>query len=123
MAIPTPDSLLDIVRPTLDTSAAFLARLSAKMADPDVVKHAYRGADGLFTFYVEGYLNTTGKIEVDKALKEAGYVVHRLDQKVGYVPPVWWHDNAAIAHSDEGATGTSQTPWFVVSVSKKKVTQ
>lgn len=120
MAIPTPDSLISIVKPTLDTAETFLTRLSAKMADAEVVKHAYRGLGGKFVFYVEGYLNSTGIINVQKALKEAGYEVHRIDQRVGYVPPAWWHDNQSIGYTDEGVTGTSQTPWFIVSVSKKK---
>lgn len=122
MAIPTPDSVIAIVRPVPDTSATFITKLSAKMSDADVVKHAYRGS-GLFTFYVEGYMTDLVIAEVNKALVDAGYQVHRIEQKVGYVPPAWYYDNISASHSDDGVTGTSQTPWFVVSVSKKKVAE
>lgn len=119
MALPTPDSLIAIVKPTEDTSETFIARLTAKMGDAEVVKNAYRGA-GLFTFYVEGYMQGKAKDEVTKALKEAGYTVHRLDQQVGFVPPAWLIDFTQAAHGEEGVTGTPTTPWFVVAVSKIK---
>jgi hypothetical protein len=119
MAIPEPGSLIAIVKPVEDTSATFITRLSAKMADAEVVKNAYRGA-GLFTFYVEGYMQGKARDEVTKALKEAGYNVHRLDQQVGFVPPAWLIDVSQAAHGDEGVTGTPTTPWFIVSVSKTK---
>lgn len=119
MAIPTPDSLIAVVKPVLDTSAQFITRLGAVMANPDVVKYAYRGG-GLFTFYVEGYMNNTGIIETKKALTDAEYQVHRVEQRVGYVPPAWYCNNASVGHNDPEVTGTAQTPFFIVSVSKKK---
>lgn len=119
MDLPTPDSLIAFVKPTLDSSETFLTRLAAVMADEEAVKFSYRGG-GLFTLFVEGYLNGTGVIEVTKALIEAGYQVHGLQQQVGYLPPAWWHDSKSAGHDDPGVTGTSQTPWFVVSISKAK---
>lgn len=121
MAIPTPDSLIAVVKPVLDTSDAFLARLGAKMADPTVIKNAYRGS-GLFTFYVEGYMLGGAIDSVKAALREAGYQVHRVDQQVGYVPPDYYIDFASVSHTDENVSGTIATPWFVVSVSKSPVT-
>lgn len=119
MDLPTPESLIAFVKPTLDTSETFLARLAAVMADEEVVKFSYRGG-GLFTLFVEGYMNTMGIIETKKALEEAGYQVHAVDQQVGYFPPAWWHDCKSAGHDDPGVTGNSQTPWFVVSISKAK---
>lgn len=121
MAIPTPESLIASVKPELVDSDTFIASLSAVMSDEQTVKDSYRGG-GLFTFYLEGYMNSMGKIETRKALEEAGYEVHRIDQQVGYIPPAWWHDNKSAGHEDPGVTGTSQSPWFIVSISKKKET-
>lgn len=122
MAIPTPDSLIDVVKVKFDEPDAFVAKLSAKMADPEIVKYAYRGA-GLFLFYVEGYLNNTSIIEIRKQLEAAGYNVIRIDQQVGYVPPIWLYDVKSSGYGDEGVTGTSQTPWLIVGVSKAKVVE
>lgn len=119
MALPTPDSLIAVVKPVPDTVESFIAKLTAKMADADVVKAAYRGG-GRFSFYVEGYMSGTVIDTVKKQLVEAGYQVHLVEQQCGYVPPAHWIDIASAGFYDEGVTGTSQTPWFIVSVSKKK---
>lgn len=120
MAIPTPDSLIAIVKPVLDTTAGFIAKLSAKMADTTTVSDAYRGA-GLFSFYVPGYFNPTVEIEVTKQLVEAGYVVHAFKQQVGYMPPAYMVDINAADYTNEGVEGNSQFLWVQVTLSKKKV--
>lgn len=122
MAIPTPDSLIAFVKPELDTSESFIAKLSAKMSNETVVKDSYRG-NGIFTFYIEGYMLGTGILETEKALEVAGYKVIRFEQKAGYLPPDWWHDISSAGHGDLGVTGNSTTPWFLVSISKVKVVE
>lgn len=122
MAIPTPDSLIAIVKPVPETPTGFAAKLSALMADPAVVSDAYRGS-GLFSFYVPGYItyDNTVEIEVTKQLREAGYDVHVFKQRVGYMPPAYMVDIEAADYTNEGVTGNSQFPWVQVSVSKSKV--
>lgn len=120
MAIPTPDSLIAIVKPVLDTTEGLVAKLSAKMADATVVSDAYRGA-GLFSFYVPGYFNTTTQIEVTNQLVEAGYVVHTFKQQVGYMPAQHVVDVNATDYTNEGVTGNSQFPWIQITISKKKI--
>ena len=120
MAIPTPDSLIAIVKPVPETTAGLVAKLSAKMADPVVVNDAYRGA-GLFSFYVPGYFLPTVEIEVTKQLIEAGYQVHAFKQQVGYMPAAHMVDINAADYTNEGVTGNSQFPWIQITISKKKV--
>lgn len=120
MSVPDPDSLINFVKPSLITSEIFLGKLTEAMSDEDIVKDSYRGA-GVFIFYIEGYMNTTAIIETRNVLIKAGYQVHRIEQQAGYIPPAWWHDTKSAGHEDPGVTGTSQTPWFIVSVSKAKV--
>lgn len=122
MAIPTPDSLIAIVKPVPTPTEEFISALGAKMGDADVVKNAYRGA-GLFSFYVPGYISqtaTTG-IEIRKALVEAGYTVHRCDQQVGYMPKDEVTDFKNAGPFDDGVTGPSQFLWVNVVVSKTPV--
>lgn len=120
MPLPTPDSLIAVVKPEPDTVDTFIERLSAIMADADTIKDAYRGG-GLFSFYVEGYLVGHDNEAAEKKLVEAGYQVHLFKQRIGYFPPPWWIDVASCGHDDVGVTGTSQTLWYLVQVSKKKV--
>lgn len=119
MAIPTPDSLIAVVKPVLDTTAGLVAKLSAKMADATAVSDAYRGA-GLFSFYVPGYFNPTVEIEVTKQLITAGYTVHAFKQQVGYMPAQHMVDINAADYTNEGVTGNSQFPWIQITISKKK---
>lgn len=120
MAFPTPDSLIAIVKPVLDTTDGFAAKLSAKMANATIVADAYRGA-GLFSFYVPGYINPTVEIEVSKQLDTAGYVVHAFKQQIGYMPPAYMVDINAADYTNEGVEGNSQFLWVQVTISKKKV--
>jgi hypothetical protein len=122
MAIPTPDSLIAVVKPVLDTTAGFISKLSALMADAGTVNDAYRGA-GQFSFYVPGYINPTVEIEVSKALVTAGYVVHAFKQQVGYMPAAHMVDIEAADYTNEGVTGNSQFLWVQVTISKKKVVE
>ncbi|ABY63139.1 hypothetical protein ST201phi2-1p313 [Pseudomonas phage 201phi2-1] len=117
MAIPTPDSLLDLVRVTADTPEAFIAKLSTQMADPELVKNGYRGA-GLFSFYVPGAMRPIGHETVRKQLKEAGYDVHQVEQIVGYMPPNLVIDFRSAGPYDPDVTGPSTFPWIHVQVSK-----
>ncbi len=109
MAIPTPDSLIAIVKPVPTETNAFLSALGAKMGDAEVVKKAYRGA-GLFSFYVPGYISQTAttEIEIRKALLEAGYTIHRCDQQIGWMPKDEIVNFKSAGPFDEGVTGPSQ---------------
>lgn len=122
MAIPTPDSLIAIVKPVRDTPETIIAKLSAKMADADVVKDAYRGA-GLFSFYIPGYFLPNEEIEVTKELVAAGYVVHAFKQQVGYMPAQHMVDVNAADYTNDGVTGNSQFPWIQITISKIKVAE
>lgn len=118
MAIPSPDTLHDIVRPVHTPSADIIAALTAKMSDPKVVTNAYRGA-GIFNFYVPGYKNGTSEIEVTKALTDAGYDVHSFSQRIGYMPPDYMVDYTNADYDTPDVTGNSQYLWLFISVAKK----
>lgn len=120
MAFPTPDSLIAIVKPVLDTTASFSDKLAAKMADADTVSDAYRGS-GLFSFYVPGYIDDTVIIEVTKELQAAGYVVQAFKQQVGYMPMAKVTDINNVDYNDTGVEGNSTFPWVQVTLYKKKV--
>lgn len=118
MAIPTPEMLYPQVKITPDTSAEFIAKLSADMADATKVKNGYRSG-GLFNFYVPGYMYTTPQMEVRKALEEAGWQVHTLEQIQGYMPSNEIIDFRNTGPSDPNVQGPSTFVWFNVLISKR----
>lgn len=118
MAIPTPESVYAHIKVTADTSEAFLAKLSADMADPDKVKNGFRSG-GLFSFYVPGAMYGQAQTEVRRALVEAGWQVHKLDAIQGYMPSNEIIDFRAAGPGDTDVTGPSTFAWFHVQISKK----
>lgn len=120
MAIPSPDSLIAVVKPVPDSAETLISKLSAKMADPEVVVKAYRGS-GLFSFYFPGYFTEVEMIPAVKELEKASYEVHAFKQNVGYMPADDIVDVASAGPGDPGVTGNSQFLWVQVSLSKKKV--
>lgn len=117
MPIPSPDTLLPFVEQKRLTKDEFVTKLSAIMADADAVKLNYRGS-GTYAFYVEGRTTQIDGELVAKALRDAGYVVHRYMGQVGYMPPPYYHDFASAAHDTPDVKGYPQFEWTLVMISK-----
>ncbi len=115
MAIPTPDSLTAITKVTADTPDAFIGKLSAMMADPELVRNGYRN-HRLYSFYVPGAMWSGGFDSVRKQLQDAGYRVAILEQIAGYMPPNLVVDFMAAGPYDPDVTGPSTFPWVHVQV-------
>lgn len=117
MAIPEPQTLLDIVKVTATPPDDFVTALAAQMADATTVKNGYRGK-GLFSFYVPGAMWSGGFDSVRKQLQDAGYNVNILQQIVGYMPSNEIIDFMAAGPGDPNVTGPSTFPWIHVQISK-----
>lgn len=120
MAIPSPDELYAIVKVTADTADAFIAKLSAQMADLETVKNGFR-TGGLFSFYVPGAMYGAGMDGVRKQLVEAGYDVHILKQHQGYMPSNEQVDLLSIDVNDPTVTGPSTFAWVHVQIARAHV--